>query len=85
MLVLLVSCKFDQGRMASSSKVKGKSKKVPASKERAEFVVNPDEPVHDNLGKLPPMSFTVIVLSSIHMSLVSALVVMRDSTARCMR
>ena len=43
--------------MASSSKVKGKNKKVPATKERAEFVVNPDEPVHDNWGKLPPYEF----------------------------
>ena len=37
--------------MASSSKAKGKNKKVPATKERVEFVVNPDEPVHDNWGK----------------------------------
>ena len=43
--------------MVSSSKVKGKNKRVPASKERAEFVVNPDEPVHDNWGKLPPYEF----------------------------
>ena len=43
--------------MASSSKVKGKNKKVPAVKERAELVVNPDEPVHDSWSKLPSYEF----------------------------
>ena len=43
--------------MASASKDKAKSKKVPGSKERGEIVVNPDEPLHEYWSKISPFDF----------------------------